>query len=86
MPAPEGTSGDWPVLRCAAWRNGRHAGQCPSAADWQCLRCGLGYCHRHALYHRAAQAGEPRPGPEAARRQIGLARLLPEAASGPPPD
>ena len=47
---------------------------------------GRGYCHRHALYHRAAQAGEPRPGPEAARRQIGLARLLPDADSGPPLD
>lgn len=74
------------VLRCAARRNGRDAGQCPKAADWQCLRCGLGYCHRHAFYHRRNQTREPRPGPAAADRQIGLARLLLDADSGPPPD
>lgn len=86
MPDPEGTPGDQSVLRCAARLNGRDAGQCPAAADWQCLRCGLGYCHRHALYHRRNQTREPMPGPEAVRRQIGLARLLLDADSGPPPD
>lgn len=82
MPDPD----DRPALRCVARLNGRDAGQCPAAADWQCLRCGLGYCHRHAFYHRRNQTREPSPGPAAAGRQIGLARLLLDAAAEPPPD